>query len=100
MLLKARLHDDVHWHLRHNCSQHEVESFVRQLNLVRQRPLENSEPIDDPELSRYKLRFFRFGNNIAVFQYDMTADRIYVLKCRRVRPQRKRRRESDPAEPP
>lgn len=32
------------------------------------------------------LRFFRFGANKAIFELDLSRDRIRVLECRKLKP--------------
>jgi hypothetical protein len=91
MRLKVELHRDVVWFLRHRCSEAEVDAFYVHLEIVRTEPIANSEAVADPALSRYMLRFFRFADCIAIFQYRPAEDRIIVRQCRRIRPRRGRR---------
>ena len=90
MRIKVELHRDVVRFLRHDCDDDERLAFCRQLETVRSAPIENSECLRDPRLSRYMLRFFRFGQNMAVFKYDAGQDRIRVLECREIRPGRRK----------
>ncbi len=82
MRIKVELHRDVVWYIRHRCNRDEARSFYQQLDKVRREPITNSEAIADPKVSRYMLRFFRFRQNIAVFEYDIGRDHIRVLECR------------------
>jgi hypothetical protein len=67
-----------------SCTSEEQDEFFRMLRKIRSEPIGNSEAISDPRLSRYMLRFFRFGNNIAIFQYRPAEDLIKVLECRKL----------------
>lgn len=64
----------------------EVDAFYEEVTKVRTKPIAHSEAVADPALSRYMLRFFRFANCLAIFQYRPAEDRIIVRQCRRVRP--------------
>ena len=97
MRLRVELHRDVVWFIRHCCTDREIDAFYEQLEKIRTEPLAHSKALADSALSRYMLRFFRFAQCIAVFQYKPAKDRIIVRQCRRVRPKRKRR--GDPAGP-
>ncbi len=98
MRFKVELHAEVVWFIRHCCNKEEVDAFYEQLERLRAQPIENSEPMADPDLSRYMLRFFRFRRNLALFEYDPGKDRIRVLECRRIPPRRgpKRNAGDDP----
>ena len=79
------MHRDVVWLIRRHCTDQEVDAFYDGLEKLQREPIENSEATRDPRLSRYMLRFFRFGRNIAVFEYDPGKNRIRVLQCRKLR---------------
>lgn len=98
MHVKVELHRDVVWFVRRRCNDDEVKAFYEQLERVRTDPIENSEATVDPDLSRYMLRFFRFKENIAVFEFDPGRDRVVIRQCRRLRGKPKRR--GDPKEGP
>ncbi len=88
MRIKVELHAEVVWFIRHRCNDSEVDAFYEQLEKLRSEPIENSEPMADPDLSAYMLRFFRFRLNLALFEYDPARNRIRVLECRRIPPKR------------
>ena len=93
MRIKVELHWDVVWFIRQRCNDAEREAFYGTLHLVRSNPvdaIERSEPIGDPKISRYILRFFRFSGCLALFELGAAKNRIRVLECRRV-PRRKTR---------
>ena len=92
------LHQDVVWYLRDRCNDDEVKAFYEQLDRVRTDPIENSEATAVPDLSRYMLRFFRFKENIAVFEFDPGRDRVVIRQCRRLPVKPKGR--GDPKEGP
>ena len=90
MRVKVELHREVVRFIRHHCSDDEVDAFYERLESIRTEPIEHSEPVADPRLSRYMLRFFRFGRNMAIFQYRPATGRpptgrIIVRQCRRLR---------------
>lgn len=94
MRIKVELHRDARWALKRECTEEERKAFYEQLEKLRSSPvalIENSEPIHDPEASRYMLRFFRFEDWIAIFQTSRLRDRILVRQCQRVPPKRARR---------
>ena len=102
---KVELHPDVvAWLVRHRHDHRLVDSFYRQLHRVGEEPIGRSEAVSEPGLSRYMLRFFRFGENdehIAIFQYDIGRNRIRVLECRSLKPARRPKAgPSDPERPP
>ena len=99
MWFKVELRKDVVWFLKHRCTDAEVTAFYEALQRLRDDPIENSQAVSDRRVSRYMLRFFRFGlNGIAIFQLDHAKDRIRVVECRRLPP---RRRDDDAqSEPP
>ena len=84
MNIKMELHPDVAWYVRHRCNQDEQTEFFRQLELIHAEPIRHSEATVDARLSRYVLRFFRFGDNIAIFEFDARHSRVRVLECRRL----------------
>jgi len=86
MLIKVELHPDVDWFVRRRCTRVEQEEFYKALDLIRSAPIGHSEPVYDPELSRYMLRFFRFRNCLAVFEYDAGRNLVRIIQCRRVPP--------------
>jgi hypothetical protein len=79
------LHRNVGWFLRRCCNQAEMTAFHIALRQVRNDPVSCSEALVDRRLSRYMLRFFRFGDNMGVFKLDAARNRILVLECRRFR---------------
>lgn len=89
MLFKVELHPDVTWYIRHRCRRSVQDDFYRQLQAIRSEPINNSEAIDDPRLSRYLLRFFRFAGDLAIFELDLARSRIRVLECRALPHKRK-----------
>ena len=88
MRIKVELHPEVVWYLENRCNAEEVDEFYRQLARVRAAPITNSEAIAKPRLSRYILRFFRFGSNIAVFGFSRSRDTIKVCECYKRLPRR------------
>ena len=98
MRIKVELHKNVVRYIRHECTEEEQGAFFGELERLRSDPvtlIENSEAIADPELARYMLRFFRFGENIAIFEYDIGKNRIRVLECRKPRPRQVRKQEAN-----
>ena len=89
MRIKVELDPEVVWFIGHRCGRDEVDAFYEALHRIRTQPIQNSEAVADPQVSRYILRFFRFGANIALFEYAPAKDRIRVLECRRVTPRRR-----------
>ncbi len=95
MRVKVELPRNVVWFIRHEASEAERYAYYEQLARLRKDAvalIENSEPVHDPEASRYMLRFFRFENCIAIFETNRTRDRIRVRQCQRVRPKPRERR--------
>lgn len=84
MRIKVELHRDVVWFIRHRCNDDEVKAFYEQLERLRSDPIESSEAIADPKLSRYMLRLFRFKGNLAIFEFDPGRDRVIIRQCRRI----------------
>ncbi|MEE9295414.1 MAG: hypothetical protein V3W34_10695 [Phycisphaerae bacterium] len=89
MPIKVELHPDVEWFLRHRCNENEVDAFYERLEAIRTAPIQNSEALVDPKISQYVLRGFRFGVNIAAFEYDAAMNRIRVLVCRTSLPRKR-----------
>jgi hypothetical protein len=83
MRVKVELHKDVVRFLNHDCSDEDRRAFQDVLDRVRETPVELSEAIADPNLSRYMLRFFRFAGYLAVFSFDPAVPRIVVRKCQK-----------------
>ncbi|MFH0983019.1 MAG: hypothetical protein V2A79_15985 [Planctomycetota bacterium] len=108
MRIKVELHPDVvAWLHQHRHDQRLIDLFYRRLHALCDEPrtlIANSEAVSDPSLSRYMLRFFRFGENkdyVAVFKPDVGRSRIRVLGCRGRRPVRRPGFGADaPEEPP
>ena len=85
MRFKVELHPDLERELRHWWPPGSADAFYRRLHEVIKDPVALSEPHHEPELSRYMLRRFRFGEKpvqIAVFRLDAVAGSIRVLTCR------------------
>ncbi len=95
MRIKVELHAEVVWFIRHRCNDDVQDAFYRQLERVRSGPIENSEPMAVPSLSPYMLRFFRFRQNLALFEYNPGTNRIRVLECRRIPPRRVPKQNAD-----
>jgi hypothetical protein len=94
MAIKVELASRVWSYLRDRFTTAERDAFVERLGEIRREPIKKSEPSREPSLSKYLLRFFRFGSGdrwMAVFEYDIARDRIRVLECRLLRPRRQRR---------
>ncbi len=103
MAVKAELHPDVVWELRHVFTRAEVLDFYQQLARTRASPLRNSELHADRRVSRYVLRRFSFGRGvekIAIFHYDQLRGVIRVLKCRPFEPRRLRNPSAGPPDSP
>lgn len=94
MYLKVELHGSVVRFLRQECTDAEREAFSARLKELRSDPIGHSEALADPRMSRYMLRFFRFGGNLAIFEFDRAHERIKVRQCRK--PRRKRKRPEEP----
>jgi len=63
-------------------------AFVLKVNQVAREPIKYSEPLRDPRLSPYVLRFFRFGRDerwIAAFDLDVPQNRLRIVECRLIR---------------
>ena len=93
MPAKVELHRDVAAFVRYWCSREEQDEFRGRLLAIGDKPISNSAPYADPDLSRYMLRCFRFGRGIekiAIFAYEATESRIRVLECRLAMPRRRR----------
>ena len=88
MRYKVDMHPDVDWFVRHRCSEEERRAFYEVLERLRSEPLKNSRLLIDPQVSRYALRCFRFGTNLAVFKLDPGRNRIWILKCETLKPRR------------
>lgn len=97
MRFKVDMNEQVVRYLRLQCDKRERLAFADAMERVRQAPLANSEPAFDPKQSPYMARYFRFGANIALFQFDRARQKIRVLECqkRKRHPERKR-----PDQPP
>jgi len=87
--IKVELHPRVDRFIRHRCSAEEQDAFYRALERIRSAPIRHSEAIADAQLSRYMLRFFRFGSNLAIFSVNRARDVIRVCECRKCPPQRR-----------
>jgi hypothetical protein len=98
MPIKVELHPDVVWFLKHRCRPDDVDAFCKALDGVRIKPIAHSEATADPRLSQYMLRFFRFGVNIAIFEFDPGKNRIRVLECRRLPAKGRPKRKNDDAD--
>jgi len=85
MRFKVELHRDVGQYVRRECSEFDRAAFYDMLERIRSDPITNSEVIADVSISRYTLRYFRFGRHMAVFQLDPVKDRVVVRVCRRFR---------------
>ena len=88
MRVKVELHSRVIWFLKHRCSAEEQDAFYRALERIRRARIRYSEAIREPRLSRYMLRFFRFGSNLAIFSVNRARDVIRVCECRKCPPKR------------
>ncbi len=86
MRIKVELHRDVHWYLRHKCTTIERALFSEELERVRDEPISQSQAIYDPSISKYMLRFFRFGEHMAMFEFDAPMECVRVVKCRKPKP--------------
>lgn len=85
MRFKVELHRDVGQYVRRDCNEFDRAAFYDMLERIRSDPITNSEVIADVSISRYMLRYFRFGRHMAVFQLDPAKDRVVVRICRRFR---------------
>lgn len=86
MAIRVELHPCVPRYLKECCNRADQDAFYECLARLRVDVSANSEPTYDPELSRYSLRFFRFGRHIAIFAYNIARDRVRVVECRRIKP--------------
>ena len=98
MRFKVELHKDVVYYVRRQCDDADRRVFYGKLERIGSDPIDESESIADIELSRYLLRFFRFGRHIAIFELDAARDRIIVRQCRR--PKTSRRPRPSPTDGP
>ncbi|MCH7592340.1 MAG: hypothetical protein IH989_06140 [Planctomycetes bacterium] len=101
MRIKVELHREVVGFVRHDADESEIKAFYEALDRLAADPvalIENSEPVRRPGVSRYMLRFFRFGRCIAIFETNRARDRIRVRECQRIPPKRREAqgRGSDP----
>ena len=92
MRIEVELHPTVVWFVSRSCRTEDREAFYRELEKVRSEPIANSEALHEPRLSRYMLRKFRFGGNIAVFQFDAAKNRMRIVECRSQTPRRRGKR--------
>ncbi len=83
MRFGVELQPSVRSFLRRECSAEERLAFDGMIEKLCDDPIGNSEPYRDPELSRYMLRFFRFGECLGVFGLVPAKDLILVVECRR-----------------
>ncbi len=91
MRIRVELHRHVVWYIKHECTAEERGAFYEELEKLRADPvalIDKSEAIYDPQASRYMLRFFRFKENIAIFETNRTREQIFVRQCRRFAPKR------------
>ena len=88
MLIKVELHQDVVRFVRLDCNEQERSAFYEMLDRLRREPIKHSEHTSDPRMSRYMLRFSRFGTNIAIFQYNLAEKRIRIVTCHKAPPRR------------
>ena len=89
-MLKVDMHKEVLRFLRHECSAADRESFQKGLEAVRTLPIESSGPYHDPEIRPHMLRYFRFGQNRAIFEYHPAKDLIVIWECRKRDQQRRK----------
>lgn len=89
MRFEVELHPDLARILKsYRWPPEEVEAFFARLNEVCDDPIGQSEHVSEPDISRYILRFFRFGvraEKIAIFGLDSLKAKIRVIKCRPLR---------------
>lgn len=85
MRFKVELHPEVIDFVRHRCKENERVEFFAVCDRIAENPIKHSEPTTDPKLSRYPLRFARFGDYIAIFDFDRSRQWIRVRQCRRLR---------------
>jgi hypothetical protein len=84
MPIEVEYSRDVFRFLEKHCTPEERAEFYVRVDAVKAEPIKNSDPCIEPELSRYMLRFFRFGLNKAIFKLDAFRNRIRVVECRRI----------------
>lgn len=92
MRFKVELHKEVGRYIRQECLEPDRREFYAGLERIRTDPIANSEALAETEISRYVLRYFRFGRHIAIFQFDPLRDGVIVQVCRRFRQTRPRKR--------
>ena len=84
MRFKVELHPEVIRFVWYYCTAAEQEEFWKMCRRIAEAPIQHSEPASDPRLSRYRLRFFRFGPNIALFNLNRARTLIRIRRCRRL----------------
>lgn len=99
MSIEVEFSRDVFRFLEKQCSPEERLEFYARIDAIRLEPIKNSDPCIEPELSRYMLRFFRFGLNKAIFSLDAFRNRIRVVECRRIRLSSRLPRSPKPGDP-
>lgn len=92
MRFKVELHSDVQDFVWNRCTARERVAFRQMCRRIAEDPILHSEPATEPRLSRYILRFARFGQYIAIFGFDRARKRVRIRKCRRLK-------KTDPDEP-
>jgi mRNA-degrading endonuclease RelE of RelBE toxin-antitoxin system len=85
MPINVELHPDVRRFLR-KASPEIRNTFYEQLCWLCENPIEHSIAYHDPALSRYILRYFRFGDYVALLGFLAARDEIKVLECRSSNP--------------
>ena len=100
MFFRVELRKDVVRFIRHYCTDKEVDAFYKAIRQISEDPIGRSEATYKPRLSRYMLHFFRFAENIAVFDLNIAKKRIRVLSCRKTPSKPGRGREPHTGEQP
>ncbi len=97
MRIKVELFRVVLRYLRHECSTDERALFSEELQRVRDEPIARSQAIYDPNISKYMLRFFHFGEHMAMVELDVSLNVMRVVKCRKAKPRHLRDAERNPS---
>lgn len=82
MRFKVELHPDVQRFIQ-RCTSDERQQFRAMLQRISEDPIQHSTSSTNPKLSRYVVRFGRFGPYVAIFGFDRARETIRIRQCQR-----------------
>lgn len=85
MRFKVELHPDVDRFVWHQCTADERSQFREMCRRISEDPIHHSNLATNPKLSRYVVRFARFGSCIALFGFDRARQKIRIRQCQRAK---------------